>query len=1019
MSRDSGERIIGRTVALSVALLGGTACVTQLMTLREFLGVFAGNELTLGLILGNWLFLTGLGGLFGRLAAHVRRPLAWAAAAQTAIGAVPAAQIAGIRLLRQQLPVGLTPGIGTAFVASFLVLLPFCLLSGFLLAWFSGLAARRRGPERIGHVYVLDSLGGIAGGLFFGLALLHLMAPFHVAALLLTLNLGAAFFLARAGRHRGPQTIACLLLVASLAAFWRFDPERRTAEAMFPGLELLAHRSTPYGSLAVTRTGTQITVFADGVPVGSSNDVSTAEEIVHYALAQHPDPKRILLVSGGLVGAHREVEQYAIERLEYVELDPAVLNLAVEFAGAGRDPRTHVLADDARRVVRAANGAYDAILLALPDPSSAQLNRFYTTEFFASARRALRPGGVLSFSLSATGNYANRDARLLASAIHRSLAEVFPNILLVPGARQYFLASDRPLGLDIDARLRARGIATRYVNRDYLAAQLTPDRLAAARDLVRLRAAPNRDFRPVSYHAHLQIWLSEFGSGLLPLLLLSGALLVLLGALLASTPPRAVAAAVAASGFAGMGLEVVLLVAFQVGHGYVYQHAALIVTGFMAGTAGGATWAGRRSGSPARRLLLLDAGLAAAALGLGALLAPLAGADARFAHAAVPVAYPFLAAVCGGLVGAQIPPAATLAFREVEETAGRLFALDLLGACLGALTVSAFCLPLLGVGATCALVGGVKVMTAAGLWWRRQAPVTARVPSFGAALGFGGMLLVFALVGVTIVNEQTSGGIYAASLAPAYAWFLVGLLALGIVRAMGPWGLAWPATRAAAIGHGAQRLFEATRVRALRWLYFLSFAVAVFYPIFRCYFRVPYLFCHVCPRKCVFGLVRPYLVPAVLIMNLQNRSWCHTACPIGTLQDTEARVCPRSRRAPVWFGSLATGVLIFTAVAYFKVLWDLDGQPLSPFDWYTFFFNNVFSVSAAVVGTALGLILIAARLRRTFCEALCPIGTVSEWLRRFERRLNASGRTAGSASLNAPQTAWPPPASPTQPEDPE
>lgn len=993
MADDSGQNTTGPAVAPSVALLGFTACVTQLVLLREFFNVFAGNELTLGLILGNWLFLTGLGGLLARFAPRLRSPLRWAAVAQMAIALAPGLQIAGVRLLKQQFPAGLALGIGEAFVGSLAVLLPFCLVSGFLLAWFSGLVSERRGPEQIGRVYVLDTVGGIAGGLLFGFVLVHLLAPFRIAALLLALNLAAAFLLARAGRHGTLQALACVLLVASLAAFWHLDPERRTAQAMFPGLELLSQRSTPHGSLAVTRAGSQISVFESGVPVGSSNDEAAAEEIVHYALAQHPDPKRVLLVSGGLVGAHREAEKYAVERVDYVELDPAVLDLAAEFAGAGRDPRTRPVAGDARRVVRAAPGAYDAILLALPDPSSAQINRFYTAEFFAEARRALRPGGVLSFSLGGSENYASREVRLLASAVYRSLAEAFPNVLLVPGARQYFVASDRPLGLDIDARLRARGIATRYVNRDHLAAKLTPDRLAAARDMVRLAAAPNRDFRPVSYHAHLRVWLSEFGTGLLPLLLLAGALLVVLGALLASSPRRAVAAAVAASGLAGMGLEVVLLVAFQIGYGYVYQQAALIVTGFMVGAAVGAAWAGRAGGDPARRLFLLDAGLAGTALALVPTLPLLAAADSSFVQSAAPVLYPLLTAACGFLVGAQFPPAARLIFGEVEETAGRLFALDLLGACLGALVVSAFGLPLLGVTATCGVVGGLKLLTAAGLWLRREAAAEERVPAFGAALSVGAMLLVFALVGVTIVNEQTSGGIYALSLEPAYAWWLVFLLALGILRATGPWNLAARFGRVgAAIDRGARAVFESTKVRALRWVYFVSFAVAVFYPIFRCYFRVPYLFCHVCPRKCVFGFVRPYLVPAVLIMNLENRFWCHNACPLGTLQDGEARVCPRSRHAPERFRLFATGVLVFTALAYFKVMWDLDGQPAVAFDWYTFFFNNVFSVSAAVVGTALALLLTAARLRRTFCEALCPVGTFSEWVLRLERWMTAFRR---------------------------
>jgi len=58
--------------------------------------------------------------------------------AQMGIALLPTLQILGIRMLKQRLLSGLMMGIGEAFWASFILLLPFCLISGFLLALFSG-----------------------------------------------------------------------------------------------------------------------------------------------------------------------------------------------------------------------------------------------------------------------------------------------------------------------------------------------------------------------------------------------------------------------------------------------------------------------------------------------------------------------------------------------------------------------------------------------------------------------------------------------------------------------------------------------------------------------------------------------------------------------------------------------------------------------------------------------------------------------------------------------------------------
>ena len=55
-----------RLVLLAVGALGVSCVITQLALLRELLTVFSGNEIVLGIILGNWFLLTGLGSWLGR-----------------------------------------------------------------------------------------------------------------------------------------------------------------------------------------------------------------------------------------------------------------------------------------------------------------------------------------------------------------------------------------------------------------------------------------------------------------------------------------------------------------------------------------------------------------------------------------------------------------------------------------------------------------------------------------------------------------------------------------------------------------------------------------------------------------------------------------------------------------------------------------------------------------------------------------------------------------------------------------
>jgi spermidine synthase len=995
---DAEQRVVGA----GLFCLGVSALVTQVLVLREFLNLFAGNELVLGLILGNWLLLTGLGTLTGRWVYHLQNPRAWLIVLQALLGLLPVMLILLIRLSKTIFPAGVAPGLGAVFCISLVLLLPYCLLAGFALVLCARLVGE--GSTAIGQVYVWDMLGGMVGGLAFSFLLVFLATPVQTAILLLILNWTAALLLAWNGQRPLLQIgIGCAALAAILCSLHLADLERKTAQILFPGLELIRQKSTPYGHLALVRQGDQLTAYASGQPIGSTDDLLAAEEMVHFALCQHPAPQRVLMIGGGLRGAVGEVGKYPVERIDYVELDPALIELAQQSGALGEEPRLHPIAADARRFLRPVRERYDAILVGLPPPSTAQLNRFYTAEFFTQARRAIRPGGVFGIGIGGAENYASERKRLLSSSIHRSLAAAFPHVLAVPGAQLWLIASDRPLSIDIADLLLQRGVETRYVNADYLEARLASDRLKAARALVSGRAPLNRDFAPIAYYAHLRHWLDQFGGGLLlPFLLLLAVVMILL-LLAGSVSRREVAFAVGASGFAGMGLEVLLLLAFQICFGHVYGYLSLVITAFMSGSALGAWWGNRQTGDSGSLLFRLDGLLGLLPFGLVPLLVGMRGMEATWLPTwGPPLFFALLNGAVGWLVGAQLPAAARLLFRDVGKTAGHLFACDLLGACAGALSIGAFCIPLLGVETTCYLLGGTKLLTAGWLWRRREVPATEIDPVISSrALPFGAVLFAFVALGGLIVAPDTSRGLYAFTFTPAYHWLLLALAGWGILQAMGV-RLQSRSQLQRKFQEIALRVYRRTRLRPLRWLFFLAYAPVVFYPIFRCYFTVPFLFCHVCPRLCVFGFLRPYLVPAALLMNLEKRHWCHHACPLGTLYQCQADSGGRGRRLSRWLFALPLAMLGFTTVGYFEIERDMEGVGIWTGDWYAFFFKETFSTSGAVIASAAVLLIMGFRWRRSFCDTLCPVGTFSELWLKIERRL--PGRVA-KEEANAASTS--------------
>jgi len=142
-------------------------------------------------------------------------------------------------------------------------------------------------------------------------------------------------------------TVVTLLFVAFVVAGL---PQGRRLESislarLWPGFRVVDTRNSAYGNLAVVETGGIRSLLENGLLMFNAPDPASAEEAVHFALLEHPSPKSLLLIGGGAGGSLVQALQHAsLERVDYVELDPAVLELAEKYFApqwttARSDPR--------------------------------------------------------------------------------------------------------------------------------------------------------------------------------------------------------------------------------------------------------------------------------------------------------------------------------------------------------------------------------------------------------------------------------------------------------------------------------------------------------------------------------------------------------------------------------------------------------------------------------------------------------------------------------------------------------
>jgi len=740
---------VGFGVRAALILIGFTAAIAQIVLLRELMVVFYGNESSLGLMLGSWLFWTAAGSsLAGRFAAIGRHPRRWMAGIQVLIAAALPATILAVRAakgLLQTVP-GEVLGPGAMLLTSFCALGPLCILSGALFTTGSQVystAASASADKATGTVYLWEAVGWSAGGVVAGLILIRYLNSLEIAGLVAVLNLMAACGLAITVRPLRLAAMGGLAAMAALAGFfgWGRSLEASSQQRFWRGQQLVATRNSVYGSLAVVGTEGSRSVYENGVVLFTVPDPPAAEEAVHYALLEHPSPRSLLLIGGGLNGSITEALRHpTLQRVDYVELDPAILDLArdyfpKEWAALRGDSRVHVHVTDGRLFLKATQSTFDVAIVNLPEPQNAQLNRFYTVEFFREASRKLTPAGVLSLQLRSSETYIGAELAQFLRSIHKSLRAVFPDVTAIPGETVHFFAARQKGTLasgadELLARLHARNLHTSYVSEYFIPYRMTPDRVAELdAQIAPLGSTPvNRDFAPVAYYFDIALWSSQFNQGYRRLFramtevhfgAVAAAFGVVLAALAAGgyflTAGRnrrrfAAGFCTAATGFTMIGLEMLLLLAFQAIYGYVYQQLAVAIAAFMAGMALG-SWLGmRREARGGMRVLAATQVLAAAA---PLLLLGLFQAIGQAGGTAILAAFPALALVSGMLGGYQFPIASRIFLGGTERGAGTLYALDLAGSCFGAILFSTWFVPLFGFLKTALLSAIVSVPPAA------------------------------------------------------------------------------------------------------------------------------------------------------------------------------------------------------------------------------------------------------------------------------------------------------------------
>jgi len=726
-------------VITALIAVGFTSMVAQVVLMRELLIVFYGNELSLGVTLAGWLFWGGMGSLLMGpfLAKRIRKKLLFFTTGEILLSIFLPVTIILTRLIPEMLRMtsGEIIGIIPMVLSSFLVIAPVTFLGGTLFVLGCSIYGEENGEKAIpiGYVYVLEAIGATIGGLAASFFLIRFTTGIVIMFSLSFLNLILAFLL-EWGKEKFILIISAILILFLIISVSNSQRIRTiTLRRQWKTYKFITSENSIYQNITVVSRDQTIIFFTNGLIAFTVPDTASSERKAHIPLLEHPDPKSILIIEGGMNGIIGEILKHSVKKVDYIEIDPLIIEIAKKYLDTGKilDGRVKIVNMDGRLFVKKTSASYDIAIINLPEPYTAQTNRFYTVEFFQELSKILTEEGIVCFSIYSNPNYISEEAKELYLSLKETLNTVFSDVIITPGETNFFLAckSDGVLTEDwqvlID-RATERALKTRYMREYYLYADFSRERFdythkrLSSEKPVRI----NTDFRPVSYYYDMVLWSTYFSkAGYLTrrllksvterktrvsLLIVSVLLLIPIGIKRRKHSSYGVLLPIATTGFAEITFQIVTLLSFQILYGYVFYKLSLILTSYMLGLIFGGLWITRlikKGKGTGKTYLFTQISIVLYPLVLPLLFyvfAKFRGDVSNFIGSNI--VFPLLPIIPGVIGGFQFPLANKLFLlgkQKSSVSAGTTYGLDLVGSCIGAVLVSIFLIPIIGIANTC------------------------------------------------------------------------------------------------------------------------------------------------------------------------------------------------------------------------------------------------------------------------------------------------------------------------------
>ena len=323
-----------------------------------------------------------------------------------------------------------------SLLAALLLFAPASILLGFVTPYAVKLkmSALKDSGKTVGRLYALSTVGSILGTFLAGFVLIPFLGSEKTLYLLGATLIGLSILLAPFAVTKINIAVLILFVLGigvseAKVYFLRQTNDLHDIDTEYSRIQVFQtvepKTKKPVRALAIDPFFTQSAMFLD-------SDELVLDYARYYHLLRHfkPDFQNTLLIGGaGYTFPRDYLAKYPNAKIEVVEIDPQMTEIARRFFRLQDDPRLKITHQDGRIFLnQAAENRFDVVLMDAFGSLFSVPFQLTTVEAVANISRALKDDGVVIFNV---GGAIKGDASRFLRAELKTYRQIFPKVYLL------------------------------------------------------------------------------------------------------------------------------------------------------------------------------------------------------------------------------------------------------------------------------------------------------------------------------------------------------------------------------------------------------------------------------------------------------------------------------------------------------------------------------------------------------------------------------------------------------------